>query len=347
MALREKIFNTITKVFKSHGAVTIDTPVFELKEILQGKYGEDSKLIYDLEDQGGEKCSLRYDLTVPFARYLALNTDCKAPMKRYHIAKVYRRDQPAMTKGRMREFYQCDYDISGSFEPMIPDSEVLRVMCEVLKNLEVGEFTVKVNHRMLLDGLFEVCGVPEQKFRTICSAVDKLDKLPWQEVKNEMVSEKGLDPQVADKIGSFVKLNGGKKLIEQLLDNPELSKNERSKRGLEDLRLLFTYLDIFQITPRISFDLSLARGLDYYTGVIYEAVLNHIDVPSSKQDEGVGVGSIAGGGRYDNLVGMFAQKNVQIPCVGFSIGVERIYSILKHKMAKVGFLYIKSTFINR
>ena len=107
MAIREKIFDTIVKTYRQHGAVTIDTPVFELKEILAGKYGEDSKLIYDLEDQGGEKCSLRYDLTVPFARYLADHTDCKTPMKRYHLAKVYRRDNPAMTKGRMREFYQC------------------------------------------------------------------------------------------------------------------------------------------------------------------------------------------------------------------------------------------------
>jgi len=107
MAVREKIFSTIIGVFKKHGGITIDTPVFELKEILSGKYGEDSKLIYDLEDQGGEKCSLRYDLTVPFARFLAMNGKEFQNIKRYHIAKVYRRDQPAMTKGRMREFYQC------------------------------------------------------------------------------------------------------------------------------------------------------------------------------------------------------------------------------------------------
>ena len=114
---------------------------------------------------------------MPFARYLAQNTDCKTPIKRYHIAKVYRRDQPAMTKGRMREFFQCDYDIAGTYDPMIPDAEVVRVMCEVLNALEVGSFKVKINHRKILDGMFEVCGVPESKFRTICSAVDKLDKV--------------------------------------------------------------------------------------------------------------------------------------------------------------------------
>ena len=119
MAIREKVIDTIKGVFKKHGAVTIDTPVFELKEILTGKYGEDSKLIYDLQDQGGELCALRYDLTVPFARFLAMNKQFRT-MKRYHIAKVYRRDQPIMTKGRYREFYQCDFDIAGgNFEAML------------------------------------------------------------------------------------------------------------------------------------------------------------------------------------------------------------------------------------
>lgn len=301
-----------------------------------GKYGEDSKLIYDLEDQGGEKCSLRYDLTVPFARYLAQNTDCKTPFKRYHIGKVYRRDQPVMTKGRMREFYQCDYDIAGVHERMVPDAEVLRVMCEVLSALEVGQFTIKVNHRKVLDGIFEVCGVDPSKFRTICSAVDKLDKMAWADVRKEMTEEKGLSEESADKIGEFVLLKGKAELIEKLLSASDLTKSKRAVEGLEDLRLLFKFLDIYQVTKYVSFDLSLARGLDYYTGVIYEAVLESPSSSSSKSDDTVGVGSIAGGGRYDELVGMFAQsKNSNIPCVGFSIGVERIFSILKQKYAKV------------
>lgn len=177
MLLRDRIFSTITRIFKLHGAVTIDTPVFELKHILSGKYGEDSKLIYDLEDQGGELCSLRYDLTVPFARFLAMNSKEYPNLKRYHIAKVYRRDQPAMTKGRMREFYQCDFDIAGQSDPMVADAEVLTIVSEVLSALEVGEFTIKLNHRKLLDGIFELSGVPEDKIRTISSAVDKLDKV--------------------------------------------------------------------------------------------------------------------------------------------------------------------------
>ncbi|KAJ1670746.1 Cytoplasmic and mitochondrial histidine tRNA synthetase, partial [Spiromyces aspiralis] len=210
MAVREEIFSTITKVFKKHGAVALDTPVFELKDILTGKYGEDSKLIYDLKDQGGEECSLRYDLTVPFARYLAMNGVSK--MKRYHIAKVYRRDQPAMTKGRMREFYQCDYDIAGTYERMIPDTEIVVTLVDALTRLDIGPFVIKINHRKVLDGMFEVCGVPEDKIRTISSAVDKLDKLPWQDVYVEMTEEKGLDPEVASRIGEYVKHRGGAEL---------------------------------------------------------------------------------------------------------------------------------------
>ena len=151
--------------------------MFELREILAGKYGEDSKLIYDLADQGGEICSLRYDLTVPFARYLAMNAQIQN-IKRYHLAKVYRRDQPAVAKGRMREFYQCDFDIAGSYDPMLSDAEVIRVAKEVFEELGwVGNYTIKVNHRKILDGIFQVCGVPEDKIRSISSAVDKLDKV--------------------------------------------------------------------------------------------------------------------------------------------------------------------------
>lgn len=354
MVIRDHIFNTITQVFKRHGGVTIDTPVFELKEILSGKYGEDSKLIYDLADQGGEICSLRYDLTVPFARFLAMNKDIQN-IKRYHIAKVYRRDQPAMTKGRMREFYQCDFDIAGNYDAMLPDAEVLRIICEVFEGLGWnGSYTIKLNHRKILDGIFEVCGVPEDKIRTISSAVDKLDKLPWADVRKEMTEEKGLDGKVADRIGEWVVLKGKQDLLEKLQKEESLAANESMKKGMSDLALLFEYLETFDVLDRVSFDLSLARGLDYYTGLIYEVVTEGsapevtpskdgaAPRPSKKKgkkgddddrssDPTVGVGSVAAGGRYDNLVGMFSGKT-QIPCVGISFGVDRIYSITKAKM---------------
>nr|ODN89319.1 histidyl-tRNA synthetase [Cryptococcus depauperatus CBS 7855] len=369
--LRRRIFNTLESIFLKHDASTIDTPVFELREILAGKYGEDSKLIYDLADQGGELCSLRYDLTVPFARYVAMNG--LSSIRRYHIGKVYRRDQPVMTKGRMREFYQCDFDIAGACDPMVFDAEVLRVLCEALTALDIGDYTVKLNHRKILDGIFELAGVPADKTRIISSAVDKLDKLSWADVKKEMIVEKGLNEAVADKIGQYysLKLGSGPELLLKLKSDEKLMAIPIAKQGLDDMEILFRYLSVYEVLDKMSFDMSLARGLDYYTGIIYEAIhaasappsLNTVPVvppPSSDlsfilpaeskhskstttNEDGidesiVGVGSIAAGGRYDNLVGMFSEstgkKGEQVPCVGVSVGVERVYSIMEMRRRK-------------
>jgi len=181
MTIRRKAIDIIGSIFRKHGAVEIDTPVFELRETLMGKYGEASKLIYDLQDQGGEQLSLRYDLTVPFARYLAMKNITN--IKKFHIAKVYRRDQPQMNKGRYREFYQCDFDIAGSYGLMLPDAECIYMMTEIFKELDLGgKVTIKVNHRKLLDAVVELSGAPKQKFKTICSSIDKLDKVQKKEV---------------------------------------------------------------------------------------------------------------------------------------------------------------------
>lgn len=196
--------------------------------------------------------------------------------------------------------------------------------------IDTPVFELKVNDRRILDGLFAICGVPDSKFRTICSSVDKLDKVSWEEVKNEMVGEKGLAPEVADRIGDYVQQHGGVSLVEQLLQDPKLSQNKQALEGLGDLKLLFEYLTLFGIADKISFDLSLARGLDYYTGVIYEAVL--LQTPVRAGDEPLGVGSVAAGGRYDGLVGMFDPKGRKVPCVGLSIGVERIFSIVEQRL---------------
>ncbi|XP_053099408.1 histidine--tRNA ligase, cytoplasmic-like isoform X2 [Hemicordylus capensis] len=293
MAIREKIFSTIISCFKRHGAVTIDTPVFELK--------------------------------VPFARYLAMNKITN--FKRYHIAKVYRRDNPVMTKGRYREFCQCDFDIAGQYDPMIPDAECLKVMHEILSALQFGDFHIRINDRRILSGIFTVCGVPSNKFETACSTLDKLDKVTWEEVKNEMIREKGVSPEAADCIGEYVQLHGGLCLIEQLLQDPKLSVSKLAMEALEEMKLLFEYLTLFGIIDQVFLDLSLARGLDYYSGVIYEAALVH------QQDghlmESCHVGSVAGGGRYDGLVATFDTKQRKVPCVGVSIGVERIFSIIE------------------
>ncbi|XP_066480991.1 histidine--tRNA ligase, cytoplasmic-like isoform X2 [Tiliqua scincoides] len=292
MAIREKIFSTIISCFKRHGAVTIDTPVFELKDFLLENYGEESKLVYSLKDQGGEELSLRYDLTVPFARYLAMNKITN--FKRYHIAKVYRRDNPIMTKGRYREFCQCDFDIAGQYDSMIPDAECLKVMHEILSALQFGDFQIKMT---------------------------------WEEVKNELVRKKGVLPEAADCIGEYIQLHGGVCLLKQLLQDPKLSQSKLAMEGLEDMKLLFEYLTLFGIVDQISLDLSLARGLDYYSGAIFEAVLLHQQDGHLK--ESFHVGSVAGGGRYDGLVATFDPKQRKVPCVGVSIGVERIFSIIE------------------
>jgi histidyl-tRNA synthetase len=325
MRIREEVFGIIRRVFKRHGGEEIDTPVFELKEILTGKYGEDSKLIYDLADQGGELLSLRYDLTVPFARFLAMNS--VGNIKRYHIAKVYRRDQPQVQRGRYREFYQCDFDIAGSYAPMVPDAETITIATEILSELPaIGSFLMKLNHRVILDAVFELAGVPTDKFRTICSAVDKLDKLPWSEVKVEMI-EKGITAEMADEIGKFVLQASApgsdpRIFVQQLLDAKIFGEHQAALQALADLVILFNYLEAMGSLRYVSFDLSLARGLDYYTGVIYEIVLT---------DGTSQVGSISAGGRYDRLVGMFSASGSQTPCVGISIGVERIFAIMERK----------------
>jgi histidyl-tRNA synthetase len=269
---------------------------------------------------------------------------------------------------------------------MVPDAEILSLLCTILTKLDVGEFTIKLNNRKILDGIFEVCGVPADKIRTISSAVDKLDKAPWAEVKKEMTEEKGLDPAVADKIGEYVKLKGGEALLETLTADATLMGNARAKEGINEMGILFRLLKAYQVMDKISFDLSLARGLDYYTGIIYEAVVaasappafNQAnafatgpatetpapsaaptpaapkkekkpkkDVAPAAEDEPeidesqVGVGSIAAGGRYDNLVSSFIagangvlpdskeyKKIPQMPCVGVSIGMDRIFALV-------------------
>ena len=320
MTIRNKVFEKITKVFKNHGAVEIDTPVFELKETLTGKYGEDSKLIYDLVDQGGEMLSLRYDLTVPFARYMAVNNI--PSIKRFHIGKVYRRDQPAMNKGRFREFYQCDFDISGNnYGVMVPDAEILKIVVEVLTELNIGTFLIKLNHRLLLDAIIELSDIGSDKFKTVCSSVDKLDKEPWGDVQDELL-KKGITKEQCTKLHSYVLLKDSPwNLLKVLKENQTLLKNTKGAQAVKEFEVLFEYLDIFEVTPHVSFDLSLARGLDYYTGLIYEVILTDRNI-----------GSISGGGRYDELVGMFSGR--QIPSVGVSFGVERIFSILEENYKK-------------
>jgi len=231
-----------------------------------------------------------------------------------------------MTKGRFREFYQCDFDVAGEYDLMLPDSECVKMMVEILDEVQVGDYRIKINHRRLLDGLFAICGVPEKLFRAISSAVDKLDKSPWEEVRAEMIDVKGLDPVVADKIKQFVDIKGAPvETLARIKDSGLCNGNVDATTALEEMDVLFKYLACFKVLHRIEFDLSLARGLDYYTGIIYEAVM----VSGIER-----LGSIAAGGRYDKLVGMYGNRD--IPAVGFSVGIERVFTILYEEAKKRG-----------
>ena len=319
MVIKNKCVEIIKTVFKKHGAMEIDTPAFELKETLMGKYGEESKLIYDLADQGGELLSLRYDLTVPFARYMALKK--LTNFKRFHIGKVYRRETPQISKGRYREFHQCDYDIAGTCSLMIAEAEIFSIIAEVLKLLDVGDFSIIINHRGLLSAMIELAGCDITKFKTICSSIDKLDKSPWEEVRTELVGIKGLTNEQAEKLHFFTELRGKpKELLKRLNEEKQFGSHTEATEILKEMEILGNYLDVLGIEDSV-FDLSLARGLDYYTGLIFEVKL---------KDPKYSVGSIAGGGRYDNLIGMFAGK--QIPAIGFSFGIERLFTILEDRL---------------
>lgn len=206
---------------------------------------------------------------------------------------------------------------------MIPDSEVLKVVIEILSELKIGGFLIKINHRKFLDAMVDLSGCEKRKFKAICSSVDKLDKEPWEKVKEELITMKGLTEEMTDKLEKFVKLVGKpRELLQRLKDEAVFQGHKEGEETIKEMETLFNYLDAMNCLDYLSFDFSLARGLDYYTGLIYEAVLTD----SNR------VGSIAGGGRYDELIGMFSGK--QIPAVGVSIGIERIFSILEEIYTK-------------
>jgi histidyl-tRNA synthetase len=314
MDIRDKLMTTIRRIFKNHGGQEIDTPVFERRSTLIGQYGDNDKLIYELMDQGGVELALRYDLTVPFARYVAANniTD----MKRFHIGKVYRRDNPSIATGRYREFYQCDLDICGKSALMISDAEILHTVYDVLTQINVTPFVIKLNHRRLLTEILTYCGADESLHNVICSSIDKLDKQSWESVRDEILL-KGLDETAVQLVGKYMTVRGELfETLEQmrgLIDRSATAIHEI----LNEMEVLFKYLTKMKIDNKFEFDLSLARGLSYYTGIIFEAVaIREVEQQPAR------IGSIAAGGRYDNLIGMFCGRKV--PAVGCSFGIERL-----------------------
>lgn len=288
---RRKIILKISEIFERFGFAPIDTPALESFALLKGKIGEEERLIYKFKDLGGREVALRYDLTVPLARVYSSYSDLPKPFKRYQIAPVYRAENPQ--KGRFREFMQCDVDIIGS-ESMLADAEVIATLSAALRALEVGEITVKINNRKLIDETLTLLKVSKARIANFMRLVDKMDKIGEKEVI-QALEDDGFDAHILSQYSEY---------MEQLGD-----KYVREMEGML-LGLGVT---------NVRFDKYLVRGLDYYTGTIFEFGLK--DKPE--------FGSIGGGGRYDNLIGKIS--GVDAPAVGGSIGLDRLFAALQDK----------------
>ena len=346
MAERNYIFDTIRSVFKTYGYAQIDTPAMENLSTLLGKYGDEGdKLLFRILNSGDafsgidyseykiegsendynskalslKVCEkgLRYDLTVPFARFVVQHqNEISFPFKRYQIQPVWRADRPQ--KGRYREFYQCDVDVIGS-KSQVNELELVQIVDRVFHLLDVNVL-IKINNRKVLTGFAEICGFPD-KVVDITVAIDKLDKIGLDAVKEEMM-EKGLTPEAVSVLEPILLLQGttAEKIatMRELMSGKSASgiASEAGLKGLDELEELFGLIDAAGIGSAVEIDLSLARGLNYYTGAIFE--VKALDFA---------IGSICGGGRYDNLTGIFGLPDMS--GVGVSFGADRIYDVLK------------------
>ena len=339
MVKRNYIFDTIKKVFKKYGYAEIQTPAMENLSTLTGKYGDEGdKLIFKILNSGdylskantdhltalnsnalissiSEK-ALRYDLTVPFARYVVMHqNDIALPFKRFQVQPVWRADRPQ--KGRYREFYQCDVDVVGS-ESLLNEAEFVLIYQEALTNLGMTDFTIKINNRKILSGIAEIIGKPEL-IVDMTVAIDKLDKIGLDGVTKELL-ERGFTESEIDQLKPVILLEGSNpEKLESL--KTVLAGSVIGLKGIEELETVFGYVKALLANsslkePDVELDITLARGLNYYTGCIFEVKTNEAKM-----------GSICGGGRYDDLTGMFGLKG--LTGVGISFGADRIYDVLE------------------
>lgn len=321
---RNFIFNTLKQVFVKYGFQPIETPTMEKLSTLTGKYGEEGdQLLFKVLNSGNflnkaktldnhkkltfEICEkgLRYDLTVPFARFVVMNqNNISFPFKRYQIQPVWRGDRPQ--RGRYREFYQCDVDVVGS-NSLINEVELIQIYDEGFARLGV-DVTIKLNNRKILAGLAEVANIEDQ-FISMTIAIDKLDKIGIEGVRKEMQANDIPDTAIT-KIEAVLTATSLEEVKTILADS------ETGLKGVEELETVFRYLETVDITNKVVFDVTLARGLNYYTGAIFEVTSNDVKM-----------GSIGGGGRYDDLTGNFGLKGV--PGIGVSFGADRIYDVME------------------
>ncbi len=315
MLARERLIETARQVYRSFGFSPIDTPALEYSEVLLGKGGDESdKQLFRFVDQGNRDVAMRFDLTVPFARFASQHlNDIGTPFKRYHIGTVWRGEKPQ--KGRYREFMQCDFDTIGT-DSNIADIETLLVIHDLMAKIGFERFTIRVNHRMLLNGLLESLGQQEQS-AGILRALDKLPKIGREAVIQELVEKVGLTSDAADKVLQFAAITGSPEEVLSAVD-PLVAGSETGTEGVRRLRELFASARTAGLPQeRLALDVSIARGLDYYTGTIYETFLG--DLP--------GIGSVCSGGRYDNLAALFTKQ--PLPGVGASLGLDRLLAAME------------------
>ncbi|HEX9636905.1 MAG TPA: histidine--tRNA ligase [Acidobacteriota bacterium] len=315
MLLRERLVETLKSTFRTYGFAPLETPALEYLEILAGKYGaEGDRLIYRLAYKGGAVLALRYDLTVPLARVVAMYPQLGRPFKRYQVQPVWRADTPQPHQGRFREFSQCDVDTIGT-DSRLADAEIIALTVESLAAIGFENFKVRINSRLILAGMVERAGLPPAQLPEICRAIDKLDKIGLQGVEREL-EKLGLEHQRRP-ILELIELSGAPQ--EQLAElRRRAGAVPQLLAGADELEQLFEYLDLLGTArDRLTLDLYLARGLDYYTGPIFEAVL----------PEHPHIGSLSGGGRYDGLIGVFS--GAPVPAVGISLGLDRIVTALR------------------
>jgi histidyl-tRNA synthetase len=313
MLLRQRVIGIFREVFEKHGFEPLDTPAIEYLEILTGKAGENEKLMYRFADLGGRDVGLRYDLTVPLARVVAMHqNELVFPFKRYHIAPAWRAEHSQ--RGRFREFWQCDADIAGTAS-MLADAEVIAVLAEALAAVNLPNFRIRINHRKLLEALARFAGVPEDRAGGIYRAIDRLDKVGRDGVAKELAGQ-GIAEGTVERILTLITAQGAPADLLSALSR-ELTGVPGAADALRELEELFAYLgDLGVPATSYALDLTIARGLDYYTGPIFEA---WVDEPK--------IGSVAGAGRYDDLVGAFLGR--QVPATGMSLGLDRIIEVVR------------------
>ena len=315
MIVREQLIDTARRVFRSYGYAPIDTPALEYLEILSGKGGEETdKQLYRFQDHGGRWVGLRFDLTVPLARFAAQHIGrLGTPLKRYHIATVWRGENTQ--RGRYREFVQCDFDIIGT-RGLAADIETALVIHDLLSALGFSKFSIRLNNRQVLNGFLELLGLGDRS-AAVLRALDKLAKAGAEHVVAEMTETAGATQQQAEEILRLGRISGGNRQV--LAEAKQMLRgNQQGLAGIEQLEQMLAALAAAGLPEaRVRIDLSIARGLDYYTGTVYETYLD--DLP--------GIGSVCSGGRYDNLAEIFT--DVQLPGVGASLGLDRLLAAME------------------